>query len=263
VTPVRVGAVSFLNSRPLARGLERWPERFEVRYDLPSVCARLLHAGDIDLGLVPSIEYLRDDQYLAVPDAAVVSDGPVRSVALFTPLPLERVTSIALDTSSRTSVALLRILCAKRFGLSPRFVDHGPAVDDMLRVADAALVIGDPALLLDHDARGLRKIDLGHEWRALTGLPFVYAFWTGRPGVLTTADVMVMQQARADGEADLDRIAGLFFPGDPAAQRIGADYLRENIRFRMGEREVAGVERFYELAAEVGASGPARRLEFY
>lgn len=261
--PIRVGAVSFLNSRPLVRGLERWPDRFDVRYDLPSVCARLLHDGEIDLGLVPSIEYLHDADYLAVPDAAVVSDGPVRSVALFTPVPLERIGSIALDTSSRTSVALLRVLCAKRFGLSPRFVDHGPAIDDMLRVADAALVIGDPALLLDHDARGLQKIDLGSEWKALSGLPFVYAFWTGRPGVLTTADVLVMQQARAEGEADADAIAGLFFPGDPAAQRIGADYLRQNIQFRMGEREIAGVERFYELAAEVGASRPPRRVRFY
>src|SRR3954453_6665238 len=249
---VRIGAVSFLNSRPLVRGLERWPDRFSIRYDLPRVCADLLHAGDIDLGLVPSIEYLRRGDYLAVADAAVVSDGPVRSVALFTPLPLDRVRTIALDTSSRTSVALLRILCERRFGVGPRFVEHGPDIDAMLGAADAALLIGDPALLLDHAARGLEKVDLGAEWKALTGLPFVYAFWTGRPGVLTTADALVLQQARADGEADPDGVARLFFEGDAVAQRIGAEYLRENIRFRMGEREIAGVERFYELAAEVG-----------
>jgi len=263
VDVVRVGAVSFLNSRPLVRSLERWPERFSIRYDLPSVCARLLHDGEIDLGLVPSIEYLRGDGYRAVPDAAVVSDGPVRSVALFTPVPVDRITSIALDTSSLTSVALLRVLCAKRFGLAPRFIGRGPDIGDMLSVADAALIIGDPALLLDHEARGLLKVDLGAEWKALTDLPFVYAFWTGRPGVLTTADVMVLQQARADGEADPDGVARLFFPDDEVAQRIGGEYLRANIQFRMGEREVAGVERFYELAAEVGASGPARRLTFY
>jgi chorismate dehydratase len=263
VTPVRVGAVAFLNARPLVHGLERWPERFEIRYDLPSVCARLLHERAIDLGLVPSIEYLRDDEYCAVPDAAITSDGPVRSVALFTPVPLERVRSIALDTSSRTSAALLRILCARRFGIRPAFIEHRPAIDEMLAAADAALVIGDPALLVDHEARGLCKIDLGAEWQALTGLPFVYAFWTGRPGALTTADVLVLQQARADGEADPDGIARLFFPGDDASARLGADYLRQNIRFRLGEREIAGVERFYELAAEVGASGPARRIRLY
>jgi chorismate dehydratase len=262
VSVVRIGAVGFLNARPLVYGLERWPERFRIRYDLPSVCARLLHEAEIDLGLVPSIEYLHGD-YLAVPDAAIVSDGPVRSVALFTPVPLDRIRRIALDTSSRTSIALLRVLGAKRFGIAPEFVSHGPDVDGMLRAADAALLIGDPALLLDHAARGLEKIDLGAEWQALTGLPFVYAFWTGHPGVLSTADVLVMQQARADGAADPEGIARMVFPGDEAAQRIGARYLRENIQYRMGEREIAGVERFYELSAEVGASGPARRIRLY
>jgi chorismate dehydratase len=260
---IRIGAVSFLNSRPLVRGLERWPDRFSIRYDLPRVCADLLHQGAIDVGLVPSIEYLKGDAYRAVPDAAVVSDGPVRSVALFTGVPIERIRTIALDTSSRTSVALLRVLCVRHFGIGPRFVEHRPDIDAMLGVADAALLIGDPALLVEHALKGLQKIDLGAEWRALTGLPFVYAFWTGRPGVLTTADVIVMQQARADGEADPDGVARLFFDGDPVAQRIGGEYLRENIRFRMGERELAGLERFYELAAEVGASGPAKRVEFY
>src|SRR5574341_240183 len=210
---VRISAVSFLNSRPLVHGLERWPDRFAIRYDLPSVCARRLHEGDVDLGLVPSIEYLRGD-YRAVPDVAVVSDGPVRSVAVFTSLPIERVQSIALDTSSKSSATLMRILCARHFGIAPSFVDHGPDIDGMLASADAALVIGDPALLLDHEARGLQKIDLGEQWRALTGLPFVYAFWTGRPEALTTADVLVMQQARADGEADPEGVARLFFPGD-------------------------------------------------
>ena len=259
---LRMGAVSFLNSRPLVRGLERWPERFRIRYDLPRACADLLHAGAIDVGLVPSIEYLCGD-YRAVPDAAVVSDGPVRSVALFAAVPIERIRTIALDTSSRTSVALLRVLCARHFGIAPGFVEHRPAIDAMLRAADAALLIGDPALLLEHALKGLQKIDLGAEWKAMTGLPFVYAFWTGRPGVLTTADVIVMQQARAEGEADPDGVARLFFDGDPVAQRIGGEYLRENIQFRMGERELAGVERFYGLAADVGASGPAKSVEFY
>jgi chorismate dehydratase len=262
VSLVRIGAVGFLNARPLVHGLERWPDRFSIRYDLPSACARLLHDGEIDVGIVPSIEYLHGD-YVAVPDAAIVSDGPVRSVALFTRGPMASVRRIALDTSSRTSVALVRVLCAKRFGLDPEFVPHGPDIDGMLRVADAGLLIGDPALMLDHDARGLQKVDLGAEWKTLTGLPFVYAFWTGRPGVLTTADVIVMQQARADGEADPEGIARRCFPDDGAAQRLGARYLRENIRFRMGEREIAGVERFYELAAEVGAAGPARKVALY
>ena len=204
---------------------------------------------------MPSIEYLRGDGYRAVPDAAVVSDGPVRSVALFTPVPVDRITSIALDTSSRTSVALLRVLCARRFGLAPRFIERRArhrrhARRWRTRRSSSAI----PRSCSITRRAGLLKVDLGAEWKALTGLPFVYAFWTGRPGVLTTADVSVLQQARADGEADPEGVARLFFPGDAAAQRIGAEYLRANIQFRMGEREVAGA------GAVLRARGGGRRV---
>jgi chorismate dehydratase len=260
---VRIGAVSFLNARPLVQGLERWTHRFSVRYDLPSACADLLHEGGIDLGLVPSIEYLRGD-YCAVPDSAVVSEGRVESVAIFTPRPLERLRTLALDTSSRTSVALARVLCARHFGIAPVFVDHRPPLEAMLAAADAALLIGDPALFADWRRLGLEKIDLGEAWQALTGLPFVYAFWAGRPGLLTTADVLVLQHARADGERVLEAVAEAFFPGEPDRAAVGARYLRENIRFRLGAREAAGRERFFALAAEVGAApGPPRPLCWY
>jgi chorismate dehydratase len=260
---VRVGAVSFLNARPLVRGLERWSHRFSVRYDLPSVCADLLHRGDVDLGLIPSIEYLRGE-YHVVPDAGVVSVGPVASVAIFTPRPLGDVRTLALDTSSRTSVALARVLCARHFRIDPVFVDHGPPLDAMLAAADAALLIGDPALFADWRARGLQAFDLGEAWQALTGLPFVYAFWAGRPGLLTTADVLVLQHARADGERDVDAIAEQFFPGDAERAAVGARYLRENIRFRMGAREADGLARFFALAAEIGAApGAARPVQWY
>ena len=107
MTPVRLGAVGYLNARPLVFGLDRSP-RFDLRYDLPSECARLLHAGDVDVGLIPSIEYLRGDSYRIVPDLAITSSGPVRSVALFTTRPIGDVRSILMDTSSRTSVALVQ-----------------------------------------------------------------------------------------------------------------------------------------------------------
>src|SRR5262249_8034640 len=143
--PVRIGAVSYLNARPLVEGLSRQP-RFEVRYDLPSACARLLHGGEIDLGLIPSIEYARGSGYAIVPDCAVASDGAVASVAIFTSVPIERVRTLALDTSSRTSVALTRVMAARHFGIAPVFVDHRPDLPAMLERAQAALLIGDPAL---------------------------------------------------------------------------------------------------------------------
>ncbi len=260
---VRIGAVSYLNARPLVAGLEARPERFAVRYDLPSTCARLLHAHEIDLGLIPSIEYLRGEGYAIVPDCAVVSDGPVASVAIFTKVPIERVQSIALDTSSRTSVALTRVLTAKYFGIQPRMLDEGPDLETMTRRADAALVIGDPALFADSGRLGLEKIDLGAAWREFTGLPFVYAFWTGPAGAVTAADVAALQHAREEGAAAPHAIARAYYPDDARKAVAGGDYLRDNIQFRLGAREQDGLARFFALAAEVGAVERAQPLRWF
>ncbi len=260
--PVRIGAVTYLNARPLVRGLEQSPGRFEVRYDLPSRCASLLHAGDIDLGLIPSIEYLGGD-YRVVPGVGVVSDGAVASVAIFTRVPVADIRSLALDTSSRTSVALVKVLCARHFGITPVYVSAGPDLAAMLDVADAALLIGEPALLADYERRHLQKIDLGAAWKAMTGLPFVYAFWAGAPDVLTSDDVRRLQQARDDGRRDSDEVAAQYFPNDPGRQALGAAYLRQYIRYDIGERERAALERFFTLAAEIGAAPAARPLRFY
>ncbi len=153
MTPVRLGAVGYLNARPLVYGLERSP-RFTVRFDVPSTCAALLHEGGIDVGLIPSIEYLRGPagagHYRIVPDVAIASRGAIASVALYTTRPISDVRSIAMDTSSRTSIALVGVLCARLFKIRPAIEPRGPDVTAMLAHCDAALLIGDNALLLDH-----------------------------------------------------------------------------------------------------------------
>ena len=260
--PLRVGAVSYLNARPLVRGLERWPERFDLRFDLPSRCASLLHSGTIDLGLIPSIEYLRGD-YRVVPGIGVVSDGAVGSVAMFTRVPVADIRSVALDTSSRTSVALIKVLCARHFRIAPAFVSAGPDLAAMIAGADAALLIGEPALLAAYEPLGLTKVDLGAAWKAMTGMPFVYAFWAGTPDVLAPADVRVLQAARDQGRRESDDVAAQYFAGDPEKQELGAAYLRDCIRYAAGEREGAALERFFALAAEIGAAPPTRPLRFY
>lgn len=287
MTRVRLGAVGYLNARPLVYDLERLP-RFDVRYDTPSECARLLHDGATDLGLIPSIEFLRGGPYRIVPDVAIASDGPVASVALYTTKPIDAIRSIALDTSSRTSVALTQVLCARQFKIAPALVHLGPDLTAMLARCDAALIIGDAALLLDHtkvrlkadattdvgadataDLRGVRlqpdiqKIDLGEVWHSLTGLPFVYAFWAGRPGVLSGEDVTALQQARSAGVAQPERIAQAYFANAPQHQALGARYLRDNIKYHLGDAERAGLEMFYRYAAEAGVVADAARLDFY
>ena len=140
---LRLGAVSYLNTKPLVFGLDAERDLFSVRFDVPSQCATLLHQGHVDLGLIPSVEYLRGD-YAMVPDVAIGSNGPDRVGRDIHEVPIEDVRTMALDTSSRTSVALTKILCAKRWQIAPTLVPAGPDITAMLDKADAALLIGDP-----------------------------------------------------------------------------------------------------------------------
>lgn len=264
---VRLGAVGYLNARPLVYRLERSPN-FSLRFDIPSKCAALLHAGDIDVGLIPSIEYLRGKPMAIVPDIAIASRGAVTSVMLYTTKPVDEITSIAMDTSSRTSVALVRVLCAKLFKIAPTFEPLGPNLEAMLASHDAALMIGDPALfqplLASRAPRATSPevIDLGEAWFRLTGLPFVYAFWAGRPDALTAAHVKELQQTRDLGLADAATVAREYLKDAPERHALGARYLRENIKYYLGDEEKAGLERFYRYAAEIGVA-PSGTLTFY
>jgi chorismate dehydratase len=253
-----------LNARPLVYGLDRSP-RFAVRYDVPSECARLLHAHEIDVGLIPSIEYLRGRAYYIVPDLAIASRGPVASVAIFSAKPIADVRSIALDTSSRTSVALVNVLCARRFRIKPRLEPRGPDLADMLAHADAALIIGDKALFqrAAGNGRSFEKIDLGDEWTALTGLPFVWAFWAGRPDALDGDDVAALQRARDEGVARPDELAHEYLAGTPERQEAGGRYLRDNIKYYLGDDERAGLDTFYRYAAELGLVSNAGEVRFF
>lgn len=255
-----IGAVSYLNTRPLVYGLADEP-RVSVRFDVPSACAALLHSGDVDLGVIPSIEYLRGD-YRIVPNIAIASWGDVDSVALFTRVPLQEITSIALDTSSRTSATLLRILCAERFGIAPRFEERGPDLADMLGACDAALLIGDPALYADPVDHRAWKIDLGAEWSTYTGLPFVWAFWAGRPAAVTDEVCGILQDAKERGVAAYVEIAHEYGAGDPAREEKALAYLRHNMKYDLGEPHVQALKRFYASAAALGVVRQARAPEF-
>jgi chorismate dehydratase len=258
---IRLGAVAYLNARPLVYGLELKSSLFSVRFDPPSKCASLLHENAIDVGMIPSIEYVRGHEaYRVAPGLAITSDGPVRSVALYCSTPLEAVRTIAADTSSRTSTALLRILCVERFGLDPDLVPMAPDAQAMLRRCDAALLIGDPALYLEGDSE-IRKVDLGEEWSALTGLPFVWAFWAGRPGTLSRDALNALTSARDAGIGASERIADDYCGPERAA--LGRAYLRDNIRYCLGDRERAGLRRFYELARDHELVEALRPIAFF
>jgi predicted solute-binding protein len=259
---VRLGAVGYLNARPLVYGLEQDP-RFQVRFDLPSECARLLHAHEIDLGLIPSIEYLRGPTpYAFVPGPAVTSRGPVASVALYTRREPRDIRTIAMDTSSRTSVALITVLMRRLHNVAVEPIAMAPLLDSMLERADAALIIGDPALFLDYPP-DVRKIDLGEAWTGTTGLPFVYAMWVGWPHAVTPDDAAVLHRARDRGLANVDQIAAAHCPEDPGRQAVVRQYLRDNIRYFLGREELEGLKAFYEYATELGLASYDGTLRFY
>jgi chorismate dehydratase len=261
--PIRIGAVGYLNARPLTWALDAQPERWSIRYDVPSVCSSLLHAGQVDLGLVPSIDYLQDPHYRFVPGVGIGSRGPIVSVALYSRVPIDRISSIALDTSSRTSVTLIRVLCRHHLGIAPEFVAHGPDLRAMVSAADAGLLIGDPAFEADHRALGLEKVDLGEQWTAMTGLPFVYAVWTGRPGAITASDVEALQQAQRVGLQSIEEIAAEYGHGEASRAARAAAYLRDNVKYGLGPDEAAGLQLFLNYAADLGLAPRRRQLEFF
>ena len=183
--------------------------------------------------------------------------GPVRSILLFYREDPGAIRRVALDTSSRTSVALARILLRERLGRDPEYVDHPPDLGAMLETADAALLIGDPAL---YDTSGLPRLDLGEEWLRLTGKPFVFAFWAGRPGALEARHVERLQEALLDGLARIPVIAAAYEGGGRAA--LNESYLRESIAFTFGRDEQAGLAEFYRRAHALGLIPSMPELRF-
>jgi len=246
---VRIGAVQYLNTRPLVHGLAG--AGVAVHYDLPSRLADRLAAGELDVALIPSIELFRGDRYRIVSDACIGCRGPVMSVKLLFRTAPDRVTTLATDEGSRTSAALARILLAERHGVHPatEMLPIGAGPGDTR--ADAVLVIGDRAL---RSISGSFQLvwDLGDEWCRWTGLPFVFAVWAARAGVDTTAIEPLLAAARDAGRANLAAIAAVEAAGHGLTVPQCLGYLRDNLHFHLGLRERQALDLFREHAARLG-----------
>ena len=259
---LRLGAVAYLNTRPLTICLEGADSPFDLTYSVPAVCATNLAAGAVDVGLIPSIEYARSPRpYWIVPGIAIGSHGSVLTVRLFCRRPLPQVERIALDTSSRTSVALLSILLREKYSLTPQLVEAPPNLKAMLQHADAALLIGDPVFAqLDGD---LESLDLGQEWTAMTDLPFVFAFWAGYPQALGPAQVHSLQVAKDRGLPQVPSIAQSYSRARGGPPALYERYLTHHIRFDLDEAAQAGLIQFYQLAHRHGLIDAVPPLRFY
>ena len=257
----RVGAVNYLNTKPLIEGLTRFDPSIELSLDLPSRLAEQMNAGALDVGLIPVIEFFRAGRYSFVPGISIASDGPVLSVTLFSRVPWAKIRSVALDVGSRTSAALTRVILAHKYGVVPQ-VEPLPMdvpADDV--TTDAVLLIGDRAM---HACLpGFRyAFDLGEEWTNWTGLPMVFALWAVRDGVeLSPRTVNAFHAAKAHGLASAGLIAAR------EAGKLGLDpgycrrYLTNILRYDLGERELAGLRKYYDLAVPLGIAPAGASLE--
>ncbi|HET6881485.1 MAG TPA: menaquinone biosynthesis protein [Pirellulales bacterium] len=257
---IRLGAVRYLNTKPLIYGLTDLLPDAELVLDLPSRLADGLAEGTLDVALIPSVEYLRDPAYTTVSDACIACRGPVLSVKLFSRVPAAEIRTLALDEGSRTSVALIRILLKERYQLEPRLrpLPIGAAVADV--DADAVLVIGDRAMHSPGGGPFAEVWDLGDEWVRDTGLPFVFAMWVARPAFDGSQTERALSAARDLGLANLEAIAASEAAPLGLSRPQCISYLRDNLYFYLGERERRGLELFRTLAsklAEPTAYAPA------
>ena len=270
---LRVGAVSFLNTKPLIYPLlnEEIQTDIALSVDVPSRVATFLSEGKLDVGLIPIIEYFRakpsDTNFCILPNISIASHGSVKSIQLFSRVPIQEIRRIALDTSSRTSVALLKILLAEKYGISPAFTTCASTVIPSTALQnrqyppfEAVLLIGDPALRQPGSTD--YSIDLGEAWHKFTGLPFVYACWTARKEAQLDDLPELLLESKTRGIAQIPEIARI------EAQRLGfpeklcLDYLQHNIKYDLGESEIAGLELFYKYAVKNDLAPPCRRLSF-
>lgn len=284
---LRISIVQYLNTAPLVRGFTHGPIRgkYQLSFTVPSQCAAALGARDVDIAIIPTIELQRIDGLVALPNLSIASKKSVRSLLLVSKKPIHEVRRIALDRSSRSTQALVRILCAKRWQISPEFVEAEPNLPAMLQQTDAALLIGDPALRLaiNSERHGQRTTegellfpgevaavpissplflyDIVEKWRALTSLPAVLAVWAARQAAVTPEVVRDFQESHAFGMQHLEEISSEASRElDLPAQKISR-YLTENIDYTLDAENLRGLQRYYDLAAELGLIKEAKPLQ--
>lgn len=279
-----IAAIDFTNPAPLMWDFEHAPlrdellRRYEIVSSMPSECARRLQAGTADIGLVPVAAYASMPGAAIVPHCAIASLDHVQSILLVVRHRdgVQGVKRVALDTASLTSAAYTRIFFSKRWKTSPEFVSHAPDLEAMLQAADAALLIGDPALLAlkDCDAREARTgerleyLDLAHEWRAWTGTPWVSAFWAVReaafgPNTVTRAQLIEdFERSRDHGLAHIDDLAREWSARIPLSTGELRAYLTNNIYYVLDDGCLEGLDLFYRYVVECGVLPEVPKLRF-
>lgn len=250
-----VSAVSYLNTWPLVWGFLHGPQKgvFDFRFDLPVHCAEALRDGNADIGLLPCAELDRLGLDF-LPDLGIACDGPVRSILLISRKPVREIRTLAVDSSSRTSVALARILLAECYDCRPALTPLAPWLDEMLVANDAALIIGDPALHLDPDALPYQILDLGAEWIKWTGLPMVFAVWAGRTKDLTAEVAEAFEESHRWACAHVDEMVARAAAERGFPKELARQYFTRHIVYRLSGKHLEGLALFRRLVRDLDSA---------
>lgn len=221
------------------------PQRdlFDLDFRVPAECADALASGAADIGIVPSFELTRQDLEI-LPGAGIACHGPVRSILLISKCPAAEIRRLAVDSSSRSSVQLARVILERKFGAAPELISHAPDVDAMLEIADAALVIGDPALRIDPANLPFHVYDLGAEWVEMTGYPMVFAVWAGRKDAVTPEVAEAFRASCRYGRERMEEIVVTESAARGFAPELVREYLTRHIIHELGPRDYAGMDLF-------------------
>jgi chorismate dehydratase len=269
---LKISAISFLNTVPLMWDFEHEPspevrENFEIEYTVPSLCAQALREGTADIGIIPVITTARIPGLVVLPDIAIAALNQVRSIQLVSKKPIEEIRTVAVDTSSRTSVGLTQVLLTKFFGGHRELTPMAPELGPMLERCDAGLLIGDPAMMAKPN--GFHAYDLAEVWRTKTGLPFVFAVWAVRKAALAEMRAGlklagIFQRSRDHGllPEHVEAIGREWAPRMGLSEGEITSYLRENIHYRLDAECRKGLALYFRLAAECGVIDQVPELEF-
>lgn len=243
--------MSFLNTTPLVWGMLHGPQQslFDLDFRLPSACADQMASGAADIGIVPSFELTRQDLEV-IPGTGIACHGPVRSILLVSKRPAAEIRRLAVDSSSRTSVQLARVILERRYGAEYVAIAHAPDLDSMLQAADAALIIGDPALRLNPATLPYEVHDLGAEWVEMTGMPMVFAVWAARKGAVTPDVVEAFRESCRYGRERIDEIAAAECSQRGFAPELVREYLTRHIVHELGPKDYEGMDLFLRYARE-------------
>ena len=261
---IRVSFIEFLNSVPLGWAFLQGPHQgaFDLKLAVPSECANQLAAGKADVGLIPSIEYQRIPDLRVLPNLSISSRREARTVLFASRVPLEQVESVALDTSSRTSVVLLRIILEKFLGRrNIAYHPHQPDPESMLAGCDGALIIGNPAFQVPRDQFLLH--DLAQEWYRFTGLPFVFALWAVREKVDLGNKAGLFLLSRQAGLGSVATIAELYSRKLGVSRDIISSYLLDNLDYSLDRTHLQGLDLFFRHAQELGVISRVEPMRFY